>query len=106
MALASGALGTFVPVAAPVAAFGVAAGLGTAAIGGVGLVVGGAAQWVGGVMSGNLNGATYGLLTGVANAVLAKADAPPLPYGFPDPAQVAANLAGVSPPFGGTATCP
>lgn len=106
VALASGAMGTFVPVTAPVAAFGVAAGLGTAAVGAVGSVVGGAAEWVGGVMSGDLNGATYGILTGVVNAVLAKADAPPLPYGFPDPAQMAASAAGVSPPSGATATCP
>lgn len=75
LALGSAAVGTFVPVTAPVAAAGVTIGLSASTVGGIGSVVGGAAVWVGGMMSGNLRVANYGFLTTAVDAVLAKADA-------------------------------
>lgn len=84
----------------------VAGGLAAAAVGGVGSIVGGIAMWVRGIMSGNSNVAGYGYLTATVNAVLAIANVPALPSAAPDPAQMVANAAGVSPPSASTSTCP
>jgi hypothetical protein len=106
LAVGSAVVGVAVPVTAPAAAVGVASGLAAAAVGGVGSVVGGAAMWVGGIMAGNSNTAGYGFLTATVNAVLAEADAPPLPSSAPDPAQMVTSAAGLSPPSEGGSTCP
>lgn len=64
------------------------------------------ATWVGGIMSGNPNAAGYGFLTASVNAVLAITNAPALPSSAPDPAEMVANAAGMSPSSGSMSICP
>lgn len=106
VALGSAAVGALVPITAPVAAVGVSAGLAAAAVGGVGTIVGGATTWVGGILSGNSNAAGYGFMTATVNAALTVVDFPPLPCAAPDPAEMVASAAGLTPPTVSASTCP